>query len=156
MGKGWKSGKGNDKVPCPTTSMAERALLESYRMGQAWGNTATSKDSGNGSGKGSTGKGTGKSDSHAKGRGKDKQCRYENCRAARSSHATWGGAANCHCCRKPLGQQPPLEQMAEWTYVETLADTKGKKAEADRKVAAPKTRAANAKAAPASTEACSC
>ena len=62
-------------------------------------------------------------------------CAWDDCVAGAKQQATWGGGPNCFRCKRPFGQQPPLEKLAQWAWdkkFQSAADKeKGKEAEAE-------------------------
>ena len=67
--------------------------------------------------KGKSGGKSGKGGSASLGK---KFCHWAGCNAAEKHQATLGGAAQCHSCRRPFAQTPPLERLVEWAYKEKL------------------------------------
>ena len=69
------------------------------------------------------GKAHGKGDKYGKGGNPSlgkKFCQWSGCTAAEKHHATVGGSANCHSCRRPFANNPPLERLVEWAFKEKL------------------------------------
>ena len=136
--KGKGGGKGGGKGYSPSTNMAERALLEGYRMGMQQG--GHSKGGGSGAAAGS--KGWGKGNEHKA--PEDRTCQRQGCRAAEKKQATFGGGTKCFCCGLSLTATVPVEQLVQWAMDRRLEQEKAKKA--------PATAAAGAAAAPPSSE----
>ena len=128
MGKPWNA-KGNGKGYCPTTSAAERALLEGYRSGLG---AKQQGSNGKGGGKGTAaGKGWGKGYEQEKEKKEDRTCQRQGCRAAEKKHATYGGGTRCFCCGLSMAATVPVEQLVQWAMDLRLEQEKTKRADSD-------------------------
>ena len=74
----------------------------------AWQKVA--KQAGGKASKGAS-KGSGKDGSKGNGKGNTRLCPWAGCKAAENQQATWGGLANCHCCKRSFANTPPVEHL---------------------------------------------